>query len=400
MSVATYQYCAVDKGGSRTRGEVKALTEQDAFRKLSMQGLTPIRLRVSRRRGRAGRAKVSRQEIAHFTYQFAVLLEARIPIADGLLSIAEQETKLAFQALLNDVAASIQAGATITESLEPHRSVFGDIYISTIHAAEKSGNMVAVLEELADMLEKQAESVKQVRGALTYPIVVMIALSAATLFLLVFVVPRFAEMFAKRGVELPLLTRVLQAFGLSVRQWWWLYGAGILGAVFGARAAWRSAQGRTIIDQILHRTPVLRSVLVGLAVGRFARVFGVCLKSGLGLLESLDLAGRSTGRPLLQRDANRLMSQVRGGNRLTEALRDCGYLPPFAKRMIAAGEESAELPRLCRVVSRHYEREVGHLVKNMATIMEPLLIAVMTVVVLIVALAVFLPMWDMVGLVG
>ncbi len=399
MSVATFKYSAVDKSGARRRGDVKALTEQDAYRKLTIEGLTPIRLRAARSRRRPS-SRISLTEISQFTYQLAVLMEARIPIADGLLSIAEQETNAKFRTLLIDVASSIQAGATITESLEPHRRVFGDVYVSTVNAAEKSGNMVSVLEMLAEMLEKQSEAVKQMRGALTYPAVVLIVLSSATLFLLVFVVPRFASMFEQRGVELPMLTRLLQAFGLSVRQWWWLYGIGIASAVVGGLAAWRSTQGRAIIDRMLHRTPVLRSVLIGLAVGRFARVFGVCLRSGLGLLESLEMAGQATGRPLLQRDATRLMNQVRGGNRLAEALRDCTYLPPFARRMIAAGEESAEMPRLCDVVSRHYEREVSHLTKNMATILEPLLIAVMTIVVLAVALAVFLPMWDMVGLVG
>lgn len=399
MSVITFHYSAVDKSGRRQRGVVKAMSEQDAYRKLTIEGMTPVRLRATRERMRS-RSRVASLEIAHFTYQLAVLLEARVPIADGLLSIAEQEPKEQFRAMLREVASSIQAGATITESLEPHRRVFGDVYVSTIHAAEKSGNMISVLESLAEMLEKQAESTKQLRGAMTYPAVVFMALSAATLFLLIFVVPRFAAMFEQRGVDLPVLTQVLQAFGLSVRQWWWLYGAGMLGMLTLGVLAWRSPQGRAAIDRILHRMPVLRSVLIGIAVGRFARVFGVCLRSGLGLLDSLEMAGQSTGRPLLQRDVNRLMKQVRGGNRLSDALRDCAYLPPFAKRMIAAGEESAELPRLCAVVSRHYDREVSHLIKNLATIMEPLLIAVMTIVVLIVALAVFLPMWDMVGLVG
>lgn len=399
MSVSTFHYRAVDKSGSRQRGRIEAASKRDAYRKLTVGGLSPISIRpINVATGR--RARVTTQDIAHFTYQLAVLLEARIPIADGLQSIAEQESNAAFRALLMEVASAIQAGATITESLSQHRNVFGDVYVETVHAAEQSGNMISVLGSLAEMLERQSECSRHLRGALTYPCVVVVALSIATMFLIIFVVPRFAAMFEARGVDLPLLTQALQVFGLSIRHWWWLYGAGVLGAVFGIRAAWRSPQGRAHLDRLFHRIPVVRPVLVGLATGRFARVFGVCLNSGIGLLESLEMAGRSTGRPLLIDDSEHMMNDVRSGNRLSEAMLRCSYLPSFAKRMIAAGEESGELPRLCGVVSRHYEREVEHQIKNMATVLEPLLIAFMTGVVLVVALAVFLPMWDMVGLVG
>ena len=401
MTVATFQYRAVDKAGAKRRGSLKASTQQDAYRRLTMQGLTPVRLRAAEgRAGRGRRIRVSTQEITHFTYQLAVLLEARIPIAEGLISIAEQESNGAFAGMLQEIAASIQAGSTITEAMKPFRRVFGDVYIETVHAAEHSGTMIKVLETLAEMLERQGESGKQLRGALTYPVVVVTAITLATTFLLVFVIPRFADMFAQRGVELPILTRVLQAFGLSIRNFWWAYGGGAVGAVIGLRLSWRSPQGRRLLDRMLNRTPVVRSALIGLAVSRFARVFGLCLSSGLGLLESLDMAGRASGRPLLQHDAELLMRQVRQGEQLTSALRQCTYLPSFVKRMISAGEQSSELTRLLDVVARHYEREVTHLTKNIATIIEPVLIAVMTGVVLVVALAVFLPMWDMVGLIG
>lgn len=155
MSALTYHYRAIDKAGDQRRGQVRAGSEQDAYRKLTAEGLTPIKLResahgVSRARGRG---KITPREISHFTYQLAVLMEARIPIADGLISIAEQEPNQSFRAMLQEIAGAIQAGSTITNALEPHRRVFGDVYVETVHAAERSGNMMVVLEALAEMME-------------------------------------------------------------------------------------------------------------------------------------------------------------------------------------------------------------------------------------------------------
>lgn len=400
-ATTTFRYRAIDTAGAVRRGAILAQDERDAYRRLSVAGLTPTRLCMQRGgRARGGKARVSSVEIAHFTYQLAVLLQARIPISDGLLSIAEQEPNARFRRLLEEVAGAIQAGSTITDALEPHRRTFGDVYLETVHAAEKSGAMISVFESLADMLERQAESRRQLKGAVTYPIVVLVALSAAVTFLLTFVVPKFASMFAQRGVDLPLLTRMLQAFGLSIRSFWWAYAGGAGFTVLGLRAMWGSTQGRAFLDRLLHKAPVVRPALVGLATGRFARVLGLCLGAGLGLLESLEMAGRATGRPLLIRDVRRMTARVRAGGKLSDAMRDCAYLPSFARRMMASGEESGELTRLCGVVSRHYDREVAHLTKNIATILEPVLIAVMTGVVLVVALAIFLPMWDMAGLIG
>lgn len=402
MSATTYTYRALDASGGRKRGSIQAKSEQDAYRKLTASGLTLTKLccAAGARKRSGRRVRVSAQEISHFTFQLSVLLEARIPIADGLLSIAEQETNRPFARMLIAIAGRIQAGSSITEAMRPYSRVFGEVYIETMYAAEKSGNIISVLETLAEMLEHDAGSAKRLRGALTYPIVVMTALILATTFLITFVVPKFAAMFAQRGVDLPLLTRMLQNIGLSVQHYWWLYGLVIGGALFGLRKMRESSRGRMLIDRALHRVAFVRLALVGIAMSRFSRVFGLCLSSGLGLLESLEMAGRASGRPMLRNDANLLMDKVRSGDHLSEALNDCTYIPPFCKRMLVAGEASAEMTRMCGVISRHYDREVNHLIKNIATIIEPVLIASMTIVVLIIALAVFLPMWDMASLIG
>lgn len=403
MSTLTFQYTTVDRAGAKHTGVLSAANRAEALRKLAAGGATPLQLKPVRERRRMallGPRSVAPRDIAHIVHQLSVLLQARIPLPEGVRSIAEQETNPRLRAALLDIASRMQAGDTFTTALGHHPALFSTIVVETVRAAEASGNIIKVLEHLAEMLEQQQESRHQVKQALTYPVIVLVALSSATLFLIAVVVPKFASMFEARGMELPLLTRALQLFGVSLRSWWWGYGLAIAGLVVMVRRARKSRDLSKTLDRVLHRVPYLSRVLTALAVSRFARVLGISLSSGLGLIESIDMSSRAAARPLLRADALVMVEQVRNGGRLSEVLKICPYIPSFARRMLAAGEESAELPRMCDIVARQYEREASRLIKNSATVIEPLLIATLTTVVMIVALAIFLPMWDMVGLMG
>lgn len=395
----TFEYSAMDRGGTRTRGTVRAGSQAEALRQVRASGLQPLKIspvRPGRGRGR----RVTIKDLSHFTYQFSVLMDARISIIDGLRSIAEQETNPRLREVIEDVASRIQAGHSVTDSLMPHRDLFGEVYIETLRAAERSGSLTQVLASQAEMLDREYDMRKNVRGAMMYPICVVAALTLAVTFLMIFVVPKFASMFASRGMDLPVPTRILIGASAIMRGYWPL----ILGlggaAAFGLRALWRSPKGRARIDRALHRLPFMRSLLTGIAVSRFVNVLGICLRSGLSLIDALEMSGRASGRPLLQADAQKMQDQVKQGRRLAEVLLACSYLPSFTRRMLTAGEEAAELPKMCSIVGRHYDREVSHLAKNVTTVIEPIMIMGLAGIVLLVALAIFLPMWNMAALVG
>lgn len=403
MSTISFQYITVDRAGARHSGVLSAASRAEALRKLAATGATPLQIKPVRERRKftlLTRKAVAPRDIAQIIHQLSVLLQARIALPEGVRSIAEQETNPRLRAALLDIASRMQAGATFTAALAQHPALFSTVVVETVRAAEASGNIIKVLEHLADMLEQQQESRHQIKQALTYPVIVLVALSSACLFLIAVVVPKFAAMFEARGMDLPFLTRALQLFGVSLKAYWWAYLLAVGGAFFAWRRVRRSRDVGIALDRFLHRVPYLSRILTALAVSRFARVLGISLSSGLGLLESLDMSSRAAARPLLRADAASMIEQVRSGGRLGEILRVCPYIPSFARRMLAAGEESAELPRMCDIVARQYEREASRLIKNSATVIEPLLIAVLTTVVMIVALAIFLPMWDMVGLMG
>jgi type II secretory pathway component PulF len=399
MSQLSFSYHAISHEGSRTKGTIVAQTRQEAYRKLSALGMRPLRIAEGARKRTRGR-KITVKDLAHLTHQFAVLMEARIPIVDGLRSIAEQENNPRLRNVLDEVASHIEGGNNVTDAIARHREVFGNVYVETIRAAEHSGNMIQVLQHLAEMLDRQYEMSKSVRTALMYPACVIAALGLAVTFLLIFVVPKFAEMFASRGLELPLPTKVLIGFSLIIRTYWVFIIIGVIGGYVTLKKMWRSPEWRPKLDLALHRVPFLHSVFQGLAVSRFAHVLGVTMRSGIGIMEALDMAGRASARPLLQIEAEKLREQVNRGGRLSDVLSGCTYLPPFTRRMIAAGEEAAELPRMCEVVARHYDREVSYLSKQIATVIEPVMVVGLAGVVLIVALAIFLPLWNMGSLVS
>src|ERR1043165_329247 len=397
-TISTFEYTAIDKRGGKCRGVAQAAAEVDAYRQISAAGLTPVKIKSIKAKKMGSRRSVRAKDVAHFTYQLSVLISARVPIGESLRGIADQEPPGKFRDEIFDIAKRIEAGGRVGDAMEHHNTVFGSLYVSTLRAAEQSGNMVKVLEYLSEMLERNIEMRAAVRSALMYPTCVISVLCLACFFLIGFVIPKFAKMFAQKNVELPIFTRILMAVGLSIQNYWYVYLILAIGGVFGIKMAWRRPKGRWFIEGMLHKVPYLKDILVGLAVARFARVFGLCLNSGLGMIDAIHMAGKSAARPALMKDAERLVDQVRTGGRISVALIACEYITPFAKRMLTSGEESAELGRMCGIIARQYERDTSSLTKNIATVIEPVLIVLIAGVVLVVALAIFLPMWNMVKL--
>lgn len=398
MISVKYRYSAIASDGSKSTGMVEAGSEQEAYRKVSAFGITPVKLsQVRDMTPTVRRGRISSEDIAAFTRELSVLVEAKIPLARGLLSIAEHEDKMALKMMIRDIASSIEAGLPITDALAKYRDHFSSLYIETVRAAEKSGNLVAVMAHLAELLEKQTESRQQLRRALTYPSIVLFTVFLAVTVIVGFVVPKFAATFRAQKIQLPMITRVIQAIGFSVRDYWYIYLAVFLAAIFGLIAAWRSPSGRVVLEKLMVKIPYIGRIIVSVTAARFARVFSIGLTSGLNLIESLENGGRATGRPVFAQECDQMADRLRRGEQLQQVLRETSYLPSFARRMMSAGKDSAELARACDVVARHFDREASHLTRNINTFIEPVLTIALAGVVLLVAMSVFMPMWEMVG---
>lgn len=397
MSVSVFRYEAVNRSGSTVRGQVSALDEREAYRQLAAGGLTPTRLSPARQLAAGfGGARARPRDVAAFTRELAVLLEAKIPLSHGLSSIAESEENAAMRGVVLDLASRVQAGESLGAAFARHRLMFGDVYVETVRSAEHTGELGAIVAHLAVMLEKQAELRQQLVRAVTYPIIVLTVVALALTVILVFVVPKFSQTFASSELELPLATKLVQGLSGVLRGYWYAVVGGVVGVVGGLSWGWRDARARPVMERALLRVPVIKRVLIATAVARFARVLGVSAGAGLELTEALPVAGGATGRPVFAAECRAMASRMSSGDDLATVLAGSAYLPAFARRMLAAGTDRHEVTRSCEVVARHYERESEHLTSSVGQAIEPVLTVCLAVIVLVVALAVFLPMWQMV----
>jgi type II secretory pathway component PulF len=399
MSNSIFKYHAVDEHGARKIGRIDASTEQSAFQKLIEQGLTPLTIRESKTQLSVFKnRRVTQLEIATLTREMSVLLEANIPIGRGLMSIAEHEKNPALKDMVYDIASQIESGEKITAAFSRYRHVFGGVYIETLRSAEKTGQIGPVASHLADMLERNIETTQQIKRALTYPVIVIAFVAMALSVIVIFVVPKFAKIFEANGVELPFTTRVVRAMGTSLTQYWWVYAVLVVACVVGLVKSWKNKKGRFRIEKILHKLPYIGDMFTAVTTARFSRVMSIGLESGIEVIEAIEIAGGSTGRPVFQDECVRMCDRMRSGDSLSDVINRAHGLPSFARRLFGSGKDSKELARAGSIIARHYDRQSDHLAKNINTIIEPMITIAMAGIVLLVALSVFLPMWQMISI--
>ncbi|HCT46344.1 MAG: hypothetical protein CMJ35_10755 [Phycisphaerae bacterium] len=399
MSTISYKYQAVDGGGARRTGRIDARNEQTAFQMLIDQGLTPLTVKQSTIKGALFKNhRISQLEIATLTREMSVLVEASIPISRGLHSISEHEKNPALRDMIYDIATMIESGEKITVAFSKYEHVFGGVYIETLKSAEKTGQIGPVTSHLADMLERGIETTQQIKRALMYPIIVICFVVLALSVIVIFVVPKFATIFETNGVELPLSTRIIRIMGVSIVTYWWVYLGVIFASVISLIKAWKNETGRLNIERFLHKLPYVGQMLTAVTTARFSRVMSIGLESGIEVIEAIEIAGSATGRPVFQLECVRLCDRMRSGEALGDVINSAHGLPSFARRLFGSGNDSKELARAGNIIARHYDRLSDHLAKNVNTIVEPMITIAMAGIVLLVALSVFLPMWQMISI--
>ncbi|MDF1808628.1 MAG: type II secretion system F family protein [Phycisphaerales bacterium] len=395
----TFKYRAINDSGARKSGKIDAVSEQSAINLLTEQGLVPLSLKESSASiFSARKGKVTKQEVATLTREMNVLVEASIPIARGLMSIGEHEKNPVLRDMVIDIASMIESGEKITVAFSKYENVFGDVYIETLRSAEKTGKIGPVTSHLADMLERNIETGQQIKRALSYPIIVICFVTLAMGVIVIFVVPKFAVIFEANGVELPITTRVIRSMGASLTQYWWMYFGLAVAAAIALRKSWKNPVGRFRIEIFLHKLPYIGSMFTAVTTARFSRVMGIGLESGIEVIEAIEIAGSSTGRPVFQDECVRMCDRMRTGEALPDVINSATGLPNFARRLFGSGKDATELARAGKIIARHYDRQSDHLAKNINTIIEPMITIAMAGVVLLVALSVFLPMWQMISI--
>lgn len=340
--------------------------------------------------------RVSAEDCYLFTRQLAVLQRAGVPLLSSLHALREQIGRGPLYAVLDQLRQDLLEGRTLSQALARHPRAFTPIYLGMTRIGESGGVLSDVLDQLTRLLEWEIELRQQIRSALQYPCIVLATLGLALTIMAVFVLPQFAAMFASFRIALPLQTRLLIGLSHAVSRYGWLMALAAFGAAAGAVAWVRSPRGRLLWDAAQLRLPIVGPLILQLAMSRIARVLAALNHSGVPILETLELAAGSVNNRLLQARLAAVAERVRSGEPLAAAMRAEPVFPAIVVQMVATGEETGKLDELLASVSAYFDHQVAHALKRLITYIEPILLLIVGAGILLLATAVFVPMWDLV----
>ena len=344
---------------------------------------------------------VSTKELAIFTRQFSVMIDAGLPLVQCLEILAGQQENRTFQKILTDVRSSVEGGNTLSAAMRTHVKVFDALYVNMVEAGETGGILDTILQRLSSYIEKNVKLKRAVQSAMIYPTAVIgIAVSVITL-LLWKVVPIFATLFLGLGVELPLPTKIVMNLSYFVGS---IYGllivvVVVLGAV-GIKVWYGTPGGKFALDSLLLKLPLIGILLRKIAVARFTRTLGTLISSGVPILEGLDITARTSGNAVIERALQAVRKSVEAGRNLVDPLKECDVFPGMVTQMIGVGEQTGAMDAMLTKIADFYEDEVDAAVKDLLTAMEPIMILVIGVVVGGIVISMYLPIFELIGKLG
>jgi type II secretory pathway component PulF len=347
------------------------------------------------RTGIARRGRVRKQDVADMTAQLAIMTKSGVDLASALTSLTVQCERPHLADVLRDVNELVLSGNTLSEALRQHPHVFDPAYVATIAAAEASGRMAEVLQQLADMQRSEIRLRRSVKGLLTYPVMLTFISLSVIISLVTVVLPRFAGIFAQYNMPLPVITRTMLGVATELHARWWLWGPAAAAVIAGA-IAWRLTEtGRRRFDSLLMHAAFLRNVMRPLMIGRLCRMIGLLLQSGVPLLEALRLSRQATGNRVYQEMLDELADSVVNGHGMAGPLLEADIVPMSAREMLATAERTGNLADVAQMLGGYYEEEAETRMRQAVRLLEPLITVVMGLVVAVVVLAVMLPVFNL-----
>lgn len=405
--MSTYTYRGRDADLAPVSGTIEADTPTLAVQQLIARGVVVTAVDARRDEALTAAAaapawwrklrarRISDEDVILFSRQMYTLQRANVPIVRALAGLQESSSNAAFAEVVADIRASLEEGRELSAALARHPAVFSQFYVAMIRVGEVSGRMVEVFERLFEHLETEREVREQVSAALRYPMTVILAAAIAMVVLNIFVIPVFAGVYAGLHAKLPPMTRVLIAVSeWSVRWWPALLVAGVA-AAFGLRNLLRTSEGRYHWDRQKLRLPIAGDIILKGTLARFARAFAMASKSGIPVLDALSVVARTTDNAYIARHIENMRDGIDRGESLYRCAVASGVFTPVVLQMIAVGEETGEIDALLGEIAGMYEREIAYAIKRLAARLEPILLALIAGLVLVLALGIFLPMWSL-----
>src|ERR1700676_2620663 len=398
MPVFTYR--GTNRSGGNVSGEVTATSKAELQNLLRRQQITPTKMSEKGKEFNLPTfgAGVNAKELAIFTRQFSVMIDAGLPLVQCLEILASQQENKTFQKVLAGTRGSVEGGATLSAAMRQYPKVFDSLYVNMVEAGETGGILDTILQRLSSYIEKNVKLQRAVKSAMVYPVGVLTVAGGVIILLLWKVVPIFATLFAGLGVDLPLPTKIVIGMSNMIGSIFGLLAVvAFVGILIGLKVWYGTPQGRYAIDATILRLPVIGLLMRKIAVARFTRTLGTLIASGVPILEGLDITARTAGNAVVERALQQVRKSLEEGKSLTEPLKDSEVFPGMVTQMISVGEQTGAMDAMLQKIADFYEEEVDAAVKDLLTALEPVVIVFLGVVVGGVVISMYLPLFSLIG---
>ena len=404
--MASFNYIGRNSGGSQVKGTIEAGNTSAVAEQLLRKSITPISILAAKDKASESLAskdvseifgfnKVSLDELIIFSRQMYALVRSGVPILRAINGMSESSNSKTLKKALTEIGSQLEGGYTLSSALNQHPEIFGSLFVSLIHVGENTGQLEQSFLKLTTYLEREQATRKRIKTALRYPTMVIIALSAALVILNIFVIPTFANMFAKLGADLPLATKFLISSSNLFLNYWPHMLAVSVGTYFALQKYIKTEKGRFVWDKQKIKLPIIGSIIERSILARFSHSFGIILKSGIPMTTGLTLVADAVDNSFMQEKIIAMRLAIESGESLLRSAIASTLFTPLVLQMIAVGEETGRVDELLKEVGDYYEREVDYDLSTLTARIEPLLLVVVAAMVLVLALGIFTPMWDM-----
>lgn len=399
----SFEYSARNIRGELVKGEIEAENIRDVANRLRGMGLLPIKIEERKKRsflsltpgGEEKPKKVKLNDLTIFTRQFATMINSGLSMATSLRILSEQTESKALRTIVQEIQRSVDEGMSLSEALSKFPSVFSKLYTNMVKAAEASGTLDETLERLATTLEKQQELRGKIRSAMTYPLAILIFAILVTAGLLIFLVPTFANMFESLGAPLPLPTAIILKISIILRQNFLIVAGIFFGLILGGFKAIKNPKIKEKIDAYLLKIPLMGPLVMKSAIVNFSRVFATQIKTGVPILQALELVSQTVGNSVFSKAIMEASTRIREGERIAPPLRDSRIFPPMVVHMVSVGEESGNLELMLNKIGDFYERELANSIESLTSLIEPLMLVLIGGLAGGILISLYLPIFTM-----
>ncbi|MEK7309767.1 MAG: type II secretion system F family protein [Planctomycetota bacterium] len=393
-----FKYTARSVTGKQSKGSVNAINRIEATNELRKKGLTLLTIEEAGKKAgfftSTPAKKASTEDLVIFTRQLSTMISAGIPLLECLEVLQEQSDKPGLKLTLGEVIEKVRSGSDFSESITAYPRVFSKIYINMIKAGEASGQLDIILIRLAEFLESAQALKREIKSAMTYPVISLTLILLIVVGLMVFIIPQFEKIFTGLGITLPLPTRILMTMSMIMKSYYWAWLPGIIGLIVGFMAIIKTNKGEYYYNWLSLRLPVFGDLFMKVAISRFARTFSTLIKSGVPILGALEIVAATSGNRLIENAINNAKENVRKGETLSEPLSRSKLFPPMVTRMIGIGEKSGALESLLEKIAEFYDQQVKSAVEGLTSMIEPLMIGMMGVIVGGIVIAIMMPIFE------